>query len=78
MARKRWRKIKKAAKNNFAKSKCHYVYEVPCPEHVFIKISDHVVYDMNDNTYYKPATEDVDKLVSGYSMPTYMLKYTAR
>lgn len=78
MARKSWRKIKQEAKNNYDESKCHYVYEVPFPEHVFIKISDRVVYDMNDKIYYKPATEDVDTLVSGYHMPIYMLKYTGR
>lgn len=45
-----------------------YVYEVPEPEHIFIKVNDHVVYDLNDGTYYTSATESVDKIVSGYQM----------
>ena len=45
-----------------------YVYEVPEPGHVFIKIDEHIVYDVNDNVYYMLGTESADQLVHGYMM----------
>ena len=45
-----------------------YVYEVPEPGHVFIKIDEHIVYDVNDNVYYMLSTESADQLVHGYMM----------
>ena len=45
-----------------------YVYEVPEPEHIFIKMDEHIVYDVNDSIYYKLATESADQLVHGYMM----------
>lgn len=45
-----------------------YVYEVPEPEHVFIKVNDRIIYDFDDKVYYMSSTESVDKIVSGYQM----------
>ena len=45
-----------------------YVYEVSEPEHIFIKMDEHIVYDVNDSVYYKLATESADQLVNGYMM----------
>ena len=45
-----------------------YVYEVPEPGHIFIKMDEHIVYDVNDNVYYMLGTESADQLVHDYMM----------
>lgn len=45
-----------------------YVYEVPEPVHTFIKMDEHIVYDVDDRVYYMLATESADQLVHGYMM----------
>ena len=75
--RKKWRKMKKEVRSIcvntqtrelITKGVLTYVYEVPEPEHIFIKVNDHIVYDFNDGAYYMPSTESIDQLVSGYQM----------
>lgn len=49
----KWKKMKADVRMNFRKVR--HVYELDYT-HVFVKVTDSVVYDVNDGEYYKPQT----------------------